>query len=338
MEDKFLKFSFSLPVYNEEKRIKSCLDSILMQDYPVEKKEVLLIDGGSTDKTIEIASRYEFVKIFPNPKKLADFGAKISAKEATGELFVIFAADNELLGYDWLKAVNKVFLYDKEISTLWCPMKASMDDSALNRYYELIQNDPLSFFINKNLQNYLKKSKVERFNGTDSYIFDVDKDKPLIWGANGLVYRTSSVRDIILREGFLGDNDVFQELVESGDKRVAYLTNLFVYHHHLTGLRQWVSKWKRNYLEHFLGQRQTRNLGWVMDKHFKVKLFFWIFYSLIPIFSLIHALYYSIRQRNIYWLYHPLASFLQVLVYSYLTISTVKGRKMIKDLFWGRKL
>ncbi len=39
---------------------------------------------------IEMASKYKFVKIVSNPKRLADFGAKVAAKEATGDLFVAF--------------------------------------------------------------------------------------------------------------------------------------------------------------------------------------------------------------------------------------------------------
>ncbi len=338
MKGNFLKFSFSLPVYNEEKRIKRCLDSIKMQDYPHGRIEVLLMDGGSQDCTIEIASKYEFAKIFSNPKRLADFGAKISAREATGNLFVIFAADNELVGRDWLKIVNQIFSYDQEISTLWCKMLSSSDDAAINKYYELIQNDPLSFFINKNLIHDLKSASFKKFNEKNCYIFIVEKNKPLIWGANGLVYRTSLVRDIILKEGFLGDNDVFQTLIEEGKNKVAYLTDLFVYHHHVRSLGQWVTKWKRNYLNHFLKQIDTRNLGWVMDKSFKVKLLFWILYSSIPIFSFIHSVYLCLRKKNICWLYHPLASLFQLITYSWLTLSHPEGRKIIRELLQAGRL
>ncbi|MBP7087963.1 MAG: glycosyltransferase [Candidatus Omnitrophica bacterium] len=334
----YLKFSFSLPVYNEAQRLKRCLDSIKEQDYPKEKIEVLLVDGGSSDETVKIASQYEFVKVLFNPKRLADFGAKISAKEASGELLVIFAADNDLVGKDWLRTVNQIFLLDKEISTLWCRMISSDFDSSINKYYELVQNDPLSFCINKNSRYYQKKALKKVINNKDCYIFEVEKDRPLIWGANGLVYRTSLVKDIILKEGFLGDNDVFQELIEQGNNKVVYFTNLLVVHHHVQSLRQWIRKWKRNYLSHFLAQRKTRNLGWVMDKNFKLKLIFWVVYSILPVFSLVHSLYLLLRDKNIFWLYHPIVSFFQAITYSYLTLTTLEGRNMIKDLLKGKSL
>ncbi len=338
MSDKFLKFSFSLPVYNEEAMIKECLDSIACQDYPQDKIEVLLVDGESIDKTVEIASKYKFVKIFSNPKRLADFGAKIAAKEATGELFVAFAADNSLVGRDWLKTINQIFLSDKDISTFWCKMIPSPGDSKINRYYELIQNDPLSFCISKNLGRYLKKASRMNFDGRTGYLFEIEEGRSLIWGANGLTYRTAWVRDIILRKGFLGDNDVFQVLIEGGKNKVIYFKDLFVCHHHLRSLSQWVSKWRRNYVSHFLQQRKTRNLGWIVSRGFKTKVFLWAVYSIIPVFSLAHALWLMIRDRNIYWLYHPVVSFFQAATYIYLTLTRPEGRKMIREFLRGGKV
>ncbi len=46
---------------NNEKTIKRCLDSLRELD------EVLVIDGGSTDRTLEIASKYPNVRIYKNP-------------------------------------------------------------------------------------------------------------------------------------------------------------------------------------------------------------------------------------------------------------------------------
>ena len=43
---------------NAEKTIGECLARIRGQNYPGEKIEILVIDGGSTDKTIDIISKY----------------------------------------------------------------------------------------------------------------------------------------------------------------------------------------------------------------------------------------------------------------------------------------
>ena len=44
-----IMLSVICPVYNEEKYIVSCIESILQQDYPRNDMEVLFVDGMSTD-------------------------------------------------------------------------------------------------------------------------------------------------------------------------------------------------------------------------------------------------------------------------------------------------
>jgi len=49
-----MKFSFVIPAYNSGKYIKPCLNSIFKIDYPKKDYEVIIVDGGSKDKTLEI--------------------------------------------------------------------------------------------------------------------------------------------------------------------------------------------------------------------------------------------------------------------------------------------
>ena len=65
MAEKFV--SIIVPCLNEERFIAKCLDSIIANDYPKEKLEILVVDGGSKDKTKEIIKRYQ-VKLLDNPQ------------------------------------------------------------------------------------------------------------------------------------------------------------------------------------------------------------------------------------------------------------------------------
>ena len=56
--------SFIVPVYNVEKYLPECLDSLLNQDIPHEDYEIVCINDGSTDGSLEILREYE--KLHPN--------------------------------------------------------------------------------------------------------------------------------------------------------------------------------------------------------------------------------------------------------------------------------
>ena len=50
--------TITIPVHNEERRIASCLDAIIALDYPVDRRQILVISDGSTDRTEEIVRGY----------------------------------------------------------------------------------------------------------------------------------------------------------------------------------------------------------------------------------------------------------------------------------------
>lgn len=105
--------SVILPVRDEEHYITRCLDSILVNDYPQDHLEILVIDGMSTDRSREIvreyARRYPFIRLLDNPRCIVPTALNIGIREAKGEIIVrvdahtIYASDYisrcvELLG------------------------------------------------------------------------------------------------------------------------------------------------------------------------------------------------------------------------------------------------
>ena len=80
------------PIYNEEKYIAKCIDSILSQDYPQDSIEVLFIDGMSTDNTRNIVSEYSSkhrqIHLLDNPHRIVPYAMNIGIKAATGDVIV----------------------------------------------------------------------------------------------------------------------------------------------------------------------------------------------------------------------------------------------------------
>ena len=53
--------SVIIPTYNSEETLEKTLTSLRMQTIPQEQMEILIIDGGSTDSTLEIAKKYNTI-------------------------------------------------------------------------------------------------------------------------------------------------------------------------------------------------------------------------------------------------------------------------------------
>lgn len=88
------KISFMTIAYNEEKFLQALLDDLLKQDFPHGEIEVILVDGGSTDKTKEVMTRFaeesDFFdcRVLDNPKRIQAAGWNVAIKNATGDILI----------------------------------------------------------------------------------------------------------------------------------------------------------------------------------------------------------------------------------------------------------
>ncbi len=79
--------SIILPVRDEEGLLAACLESLAAQDYP-KIVEVVVADGGSTDRTAELAASYPKVVVVDNPRRSRPAGLNVALRHATGEIVV----------------------------------------------------------------------------------------------------------------------------------------------------------------------------------------------------------------------------------------------------------
>jgi len=88
--------SVIIPCRNEEKYISHCLDSILANDYPKERLEILVVDGISQDNTRTIVKNYarknNFIKLVDNPRGMKPCAFNLGIRKAVGEIVMIIGA------------------------------------------------------------------------------------------------------------------------------------------------------------------------------------------------------------------------------------------------------
>jgi glycosyltransferase involved in cell wall biosynthesis len=94
--DSFPSVSIIIPCRNEERFIGGCIDSILANDYPKDKIEVLVVDGMSGDKSKEIvgnySKQYKFIRVIDNPRRITPCAFNTGIRNATGEIVMILGS------------------------------------------------------------------------------------------------------------------------------------------------------------------------------------------------------------------------------------------------------
>ena len=105
-----------LPVRNEASCLRASLDSVLRQDYPQERMEILIADGMSTDGTRaiirEYQNRYDNVHLLDNPGKIVPTGMNIALLQAKGE-FIVRVDGHTIVAPDYVRMCLDTFFRTK---------------------------------------------------------------------------------------------------------------------------------------------------------------------------------------------------------------------------------
>jgi glycosyltransferase involved in cell wall biosynthesis len=102
------KISVIIPAKNSERTIDKCLQSVFSQNY--RPYEVIVVDGGSTDRTREIVESFG-AKVYSEPsheKSAPGIGRNFGAKNAFGDIFAFLDSDCYPTRA-WLNLIAKVF-------------------------------------------------------------------------------------------------------------------------------------------------------------------------------------------------------------------------------------
>ncbi len=92
--------SIVIPCLNEERYITALLDSLAAQDYGPDAIEVIVADGGSTDRTRELVRSYPSpfarLELVDNPRRITVAGLNEGMKAARGDCWIIIGAHSQV--------------------------------------------------------------------------------------------------------------------------------------------------------------------------------------------------------------------------------------------------
>lgn len=129
------KVSVIIPVYNGEKYLRQCLDSICMQS--LKEIEIICVDDGSTDSSLQILQEYkekdERVQVYHQENKYAGAARNLGKAHATGEYLVFWDCDD----FFELDALEKMYVQAAKVQADVCVCGA-------NKYYNDTQKTAYS--------------------------------------------------------------------------------------------------------------------------------------------------------------------------------------------------
>ncbi|NTV30727.1 glycosyltransferase family 2 protein [candidate division WWE3 bacterium] len=124
-----MKISVVIPVWNEERFLADCLQSILKQEYP--PHEIIVVDNNSTDKSVSIATSFPQVTVLKEKKQGISYTRTTGMNAATGDIIARCDADTTVPPI-WTKQIIKTLSegnYDAvtgPISFYDLPLKTSL--------------------------------------------------------------------------------------------------------------------------------------------------------------------------------------------------------------------
>lgn len=162
--------SIIMPTLNAESVIEDTLKSIRNQSVDQKKIEILVIDGGSTDRTREIALKYN-ADILENPEVVPEAAKRIGMVNAKGKYFCLLDSDIRFTDITQLEKRMNFFADNPEVKAMLPDITLAPESSPDLTTYFVVYGDPFSYFIYRinisNLYHSIKKiyNIEKRVNG-----------------------------------------------------------------------------------------------------------------------------------------------------------------------------
>ena len=109
-----MKVSVIVPAFNEEKFIGACIESL--QNQTVKADEIIVVDNNCTDKTIEIASKYD-VRVVKESRQGMTYSRAKGFSSAKSEILARCDADS-VLPPNWIERIEYNFTKRRHIDAL----------------------------------------------------------------------------------------------------------------------------------------------------------------------------------------------------------------------------
>jgi glycosyltransferase involved in cell wall biosynthesis len=157
---------------NCAEKLRECFTRLMAQDYPKELLELIVVDGGSDDRTKDVALQFGARFLEAGCRDNQEARRCVGLGYATKEIVLFLDSDNYLPENTWLRQMVEPFEDEEIIATQPLRYLYEPQETLMNRYFALFGvNDPVAFYL----------KKADRL----SYLFDA-------WNLKGTVVKETA--------------------------------------------------------------------------------------------------------------------------------------------------
>jgi rhamnosyltransferase len=212
------EISVVIPVRNEGLKIRACIEGILSQTIPV--KEIIVVDSGSTDGTIEILKGYDKVTLLQISPSEFNHGETRNhgVRHASGEFVVLTVGDSQAYDRDWIKHLLNGFEDDNVAGV--CGQQVCAHDTDKN---------PVEWFRPAGPPT---KRRFEYPNGTFVNLSPDEKKAACGWDDVTAMYRRDILLQIPFRFTSFSEDAIWAKDALTAGYAIVYNSAARVFHYH----------------------------------------------------------------------------------------------------------
>jgi len=256
------KISIVIPVKNGEKTIDACLKEIFEQTL-ISQTEVIIIDSGSTDKTLKIIKKYpvKLYQILPEEfghGKTRNYGASL----AKGEFIVMTVQDARPASNNWLEIMLSNFTDNEVVAvTGQQAVPHEKDKNPLQWFRPVSKAKPYTIQLKKGEFKKLSPKQQKQYCS---------------WDDVNAMYRKSILKELSFNDVEFGEDMLWAKNALIKGYKIAYDMRASVWHyHHYTNMTK--LKQRINYTLYFT----YKNFKYLPTNPYNLKHFVKLIYMLI---------------------------------------------------------
>lgn len=323
------KVSFILLTLNGGDGVRKCLESLKKQSYATELVDIVVVDNGSQDNSVEIAKSMD-ARVFVHPEGNLYSNWVRGLHKTKGEFVFYLEQDIVLRGRDFIKKMIKPLLEDDKLVATFTKEYPKNDMHWTCRYlsYHYSQCDPLLEYLFLPVE----KSFIEKKGDYIVCKFENKKIPP----AARMFYRIKYLKKTpnwTTKNYF--DHDFIINCIRSGYPYFAYVPQPGYYHYHAINFKHLLQKRVRNLGMHFFPEYGKYHYT-ILDTRNKwevIRLIWFAIYANLFFPAAIRGFLRFLKYKDTALLMEPVITIAitDVLLWSFLTDKV--GRKMLRHSF-----